>query len=310
MGKAFSKIIFILFVYLVMPFSTSSWAHSYCESVFATDSARPTSGTSLGPIDWLTNIKLKIRSSNTLKNFNDQKYQNAFDKISQEKLSIKEGFAPASLEESIAYLDVSLAELNLSILKMEPIIRNKIFKIVQKTLLSQNRGIDSAAPRVASLIFRGAYQKPTSFKFLLTHLPKDVSAEIFTQQLHELAITEIVVQAFNFKPQSKVSRLPLRWAKEHKEIINVSLFAAFDVVNTVMSGIFVPILTPFNILKLKKNKVIIEEHLTRNGLDKTLMELGPEFSNKNQFNYYYAVIEKVCNWYFIGYILAPFFIAQ
>jgi|GEM_PF-2695514 len=276
-----------------------------CKNIFS--ASQPTRGTNLSPSQWLINLKLKIISSKALKNFDDQKYQNAFDKFSREKDRGEMDSLPTNLEEYVALLDVSMTELNLSITQMPPVVRHKIYKIINKILATEGQSSTFAAQDISSLIARGAYQKPTSFRFLLTHYPNETSAEMFTQEIHQLVITQVVIEALRTRPEARTSAFLPKWARDHKEILGLAFFTALDVANSFASGHFVAVLNPLNVLRMKANKEKIQDSLAQNGLEATMIQLQPEFETKNQINYYYAVAEKSLNWYFIGYILSPFF---
>lgn len=290
---------------MIFACSVSSFARSApsCEGVFLV--SRPVVGNNLGPVQWLVNLKLKMKSSKELDNFDEQKYQASFKQLAQDKPIIGPNYVPKTLEDYIAFLDVSLEELNLSILQMPPVIRHTIYKAVNKFLLAEGQVSAGDAQKISDLVIQGSYQKPTSFHFLLTHYPKETAAEMFTQALHKMVITQVVAQALN--SNAPTSGLFPKWVRDHKEVLSLAVFSALDIGNFILSGSFVPVLNSLDVLQFKATKEKIQKSLNENGLERTLIQFRSEFDNKNQFNYYYAITEKALNWYFIGYVLAPLF---
>ncbi|QDK46004.1 hypothetical protein DOM22_12995 [Bdellovibrio sp. ZAP7] len=304
-AKPFQQIFgFILGAMLL--FSNMAFAEgSQCSSVFNESTVAGERGTDLKPLEWLRGLKQKFITSKVIKEFDQLKYEEHFNEIKSRDLKVEEGFVPKTLEESIAYLDVQLESLSISVAEMPPVMRTKAYKAVQSILKSNGKNAQGTASKLADIIFRGNFQKPTSFAYLLTHSPSQASREMFVQNLESIAVTQIVLQAYDFNPGPQkpglMFRMTPQFLRNHKEAISTGFWSAVSVASSVhmgsADGLF---LSPLNVFKLNKNRNIIEGSFVRDGFENTLVKLEPEFQSKNQFNYFYSVAVKACNWYIIG----------
>ncbi|MFS4459191.1 hypothetical protein [Bdellovibrio sp. HCB2-146] len=302
------------FFALILTFSflggTAFAAGPQCAELFA-ESLQPTAGADLGPIEMVRNLKQKFFPSKLVKNFDQRAYENSVAAIKSQDLRVENGFRPENLEQAIAYLDVQLESLSISIPQMPPVLRHKIYKTVSGVLKAQGRNSDSAAQGLANLIFRGSYTKPTSFYNILTHMPQNSGREMFVQHLHTLEVTSIVTAAYDYnsgpKKAGMIERHLPKFLKEHREIAMASLWGGISIYSTISShsleSMFLPSL---NIFKLKKHRNDIEQIYLENGLEATIEMLGVKYENTATFNFTYAVIEKAMNWYFFGSILTVF----
>lgn len=291
---------------------TKSFGAASCTEVFTEGRAGVARGTDLGPLEWLRNLKQKSRPSNPLRQFDSEKYHLAFENIKNENLRVEKGFRPKNSEEAVAYLDVQLESLSLSIQQMPPVLRLKAYSAVQKILNGSASEAAASSNLLVDAIFRGNYQKPTSFAYLLTHTPKQASHEIFVQHLHKLVIADIIHSAYEVPSgptaTRAVERMSSKFISEHREAISTGFWTAVSIASAwqapMADGLF---LSPFNVLKLKSNKLKIERSLREQGLERTLLKLEPEFQNKNDFNYFYALSVKAMNWYVIASLVAVVF---
>lgn len=306
MGNRLFALIFAFFIVGGTAFA----AGPQCAELFA-ESLQPTVGSDLGPIEMVRNLKQKFFPSKLVKNFDQRAYEDSIAAIKNQDLRVENGFRPESLEQAIAYLDVQLESLSISIPQMPPVLRHKIYKTVSGVLKSQGRNSDSAAQGLANLIFRGSYTKPTSFYNILTHMPQTSGKEMFIQHLHTLEVTSIVTAAYDYNPGPKkagmIARHTPQFLKEHRELAMASLWGGISIYSTISShsieSMFLPSL---NVFKLKKYKTEIEQTYLGHGLEATLAQLDVKYENTSTFNFTYAVIEKAMNWYFFGSILTVF----
>lgn len=302
----FFPLIFVSFVFA----GAAHAAAPQCASIFA-DKVQPTIGSDLGPIEMVRNLKQKFFPSQLVKNFDQKSYSEAVETIKTQDLRVENGFRPESLEQAIAYLDVQLESLSISINSMPPVLRHKIYKTVTGVLKSQGRNADSEAQGLANLIFRGSYVKPTSFFYILTHIPTTSGREMFIQHLHALEVTDIVAHAYDYNPGPKRPSMVVRnlppFVKEHREIITSALWGGFSIYATVsahsLDSMFLP---AFNVFKLKQFKIEIEQAYLENGLEATLQSLNTKYEKIGNFNFVYSAVEKGMAWYFVGSLLTIF----
>lgn len=302
-----------LTVILVLIFTLAGIAHAaapQCADLFRNERRTPTRGSNLRPIELIRNLKQNFLPSKIVRKFDQKTYEEHFTNIKSHNLKVESGFRPKSLEEAVAYLDVQLESISISVSDMPPVLRHQTYKTVMSSLKSQGSG-EFAAEGLAQLIFRGNYAKPTSFKYLLTHLPPTVGREIFIQNLHALHLTDIVKQAYDYnsgpKKPSLLKRLTPQLLKDHRELITASLWGGVSVYGTVQSHSIDSFFLPaFNILKTKNYKSEIERTYIEVGLEGAIQKLEPQYQNANALNAIYAVIEKGMNWYFFLSIFSVF----
>lgn len=306
---------FILMIYLAC-FPLLASAGSICSSTFLNQTLieNLAQGKDIGPIEWLFNIKYKWKSSDKIRKFNVLKYQDVFNFLNSRKSFENFNYKPKNTEAYIAMLDWRLSNLNISINEMDPVFRHKTYRLVEKILKSEGRNSNSHAQQLAELVFRGHFQKPTSFSFLFTRSYDQTSREMLLQHLHALVVTGVVVEIVQanqpeiISKKGFLSRITPQALKDHQEIFKAGLWFGVGVVQSAVSENFLVFLAPFNILKTKANKQLIETTLQENGLEKTVEILGKDLQTQQTFSYFYAILEKTLNWYTVGYVLAPFFL--
>tara|TARA_B110001454_G_C12723212_1_gene435874 strand:+ start:17947 stop:18882 length:936 start_codon:yes stop_codon:yes gene_type:complete len=266
-------------------------------------------GHDLGPIEAIRSLKQYAFPAKLVRNFSEEHYRMALNRIAKDDVLV-----PSNTEEFTALLDSQLSALNMSTTKMLPIFKYKAYKTIEKILTADGFAASSLAKELAHIIFRGHFKKPTSFAYLLTHSPKETRNEQLLQHLQAMAVTDIVVaiailgksNTGPVKP-NVFSRYTPQFIKDRTEEIRASSVLGLSLLTWKGSGEAIAALGPFNIFKTKSYDIRIQKALAENDLHLAYEILKEELSTVAKTGYTYAVAEKILNWYFIYYVLSPFF---
>lgn len=301
------------FVFVLLASSVKA-APLTCDGLLSVTLPAPQKGRDIGPIEFLRNLKMNIMGSKQLRKFDAAKYEETVNSLRSTEALKAGAFVPKTVEEFAALMDMKLAALNMSTQKMDPIFRHKAYQLIQKILSSSdNLASGGYSKNLTEVIFRGHFQKTTSFAYLLTHTPKATGSEMLLQHLHTLMVTDLVLQTSDTLPgmmgpvrPGLFARMSPAFVRENKEIVRAGGFFGLSLVTAIAMQDFMTIgIAKANAFELKNNSAKIQEALMQESPNETFVTLERDLSRTQTGQYVYSVVEKALNWVALIYVVGP-----